>query len=90
MRSIAMGLILSFRGTSPAKNKPKYDMVGQIQVIPCAILLPLPHKIITKKHPLKQIKIKKIPQGPQREAPHISFSMASSTTKPKISYGIFF
>ena len=42
MRSIARGLILSVRGTSHTKYKPKYDMAGQIQVIPCVILLPLP------------------------------------------------
>ena len=53
MRSIITVLILLFRGTSSAKNKPKYDMIGQIQVIMCAILLPLLHKIITKNTPLK-------------------------------------
>lgn len=51
MRSTAMGLMLSFRGTSSAKNKPKYDMIAQIQVIPCTVLFPVPYKIIIKKNP---------------------------------------
>ena len=36
-----------------------------------------------------QIKLKEIRQGPQREAPHISFSMTTKTTKPKSAVAYF-